>query len=258
MDILVLLKAVPLVGTERLDPGWRTVRDQLEPNGADEYVLEKALRLTEVHGGEVSLLTMGPAAASEALRKGLAMGAQRAWHVLDAAIEGSDIRASLTVLEAAAKRIDFDLLFCGAETSDGQGGVMGAALAARLGLPCLSAATEVTPDPAGRSVRVQRLAPGGLEVVEAAMPAVVVGTQLLGAPRYPSLRGIMAARSREIVTWSLADLGLDAGTAGTTAATTRVLSSEAPPPRARAEVLSGDPDAVAAGIVDFLAARGIL
>ena len=181
MDILVALKAVPLVGDERLDDRWRTQRGQLEANGADEYLLERALQLTEAGGGEVSVLTIGPEGAAEAVRKALAMGAARAYHVSDEAAAGSDIRATVSLLVAAAGKIEFDLLFMGADTSDGQGGVVGAAVAARMGLPYLSNAADVTSDSPG-TVRVKRLSPSGYDVIEAPTPAVVMGTQVLGEP----------------------------------------------------------------------------
>jgi electron transfer flavoprotein beta subunit len=256
VHIVVLLKAVPIVGNERLDDGYRTQRTQLEANGNDEYVLEKALKLTEAGGGEVSLLTMGPAGAADALRKALAMGATRAYHVLDDALAGACLRQSIDVLTAAVKKLEFDLLFCGADTSDGQGGVVAPALAARLGLPYLSYASEIEPTDGG--VRVHRLSPTGYDVLEAPTPALVMGTQVLGEPRYPSLRGIMQARSKEVTTWSLSDLGIDPATVGGDTATTRVLGKEAPPQRSGATILKGAPEEVVAQTVDFLAQRRLI
>jgi electron transfer flavoprotein beta subunit len=258
MHIVVLLKAVPVVGTERLDSAWRTGRGQLESNGNDEYVLEKALKLTEAHGGEVTLLTMGPAAALEALRKALAMGATRAYHVQDDGIAGSDIRATIAILEAALRKLTFDLVFAGADTSDGQGGVVGGALAARLGLPYLSYGSEIEPSPDGSRVTVHRLTPTGYDVLEAPTPAVVMGTQVLGEPRYPSLRGIMQARSKEIVTWSLADLGVEGASVGEAAARTRVLGAVPPPQRTGATIVRDAPDGAVQQVVDFLAARRLI
>jgi electron transfer flavoprotein beta subunit len=252
---LVLLKAVPVVGTERLDERHRIDRATLEANGADEYCLEKALRLVESAGGEVCVLTVGPGPASEALRKALAMGADRAYHVSDPAIGGSDVRGTLRVLEAAVRRIDFDLLFAGSDTSDGGGGVLGAALSVRLGLPHLSKAADVELVAEAR-VRVRRLVPGGIEVVEAAMPALIVGTQLLGEPRYPSLRGIMAARAKETSTWTLADLGLDAADVGALAASTVVLRTEETAARGRGRVIRAGPAQAAQDLVEFLGQRG--
>jgi len=253
MHIVVLFKAVPVVGTERLDDSYRTQRSQLEANGNDEYLLEKALKLTENDGGEVSLLTVAPEPAVEAIRKALAMGATRAYHVVDGALANSDVRTTVDVVAAALAKLTFDLVFAGADTSDGQGGVVGAAIASRLNLPYLSNASEIEPTADGSSVRVHRLSPTGYDVLEAAAPALVMGTQVLGAPRYPSLRGIMQARTKEITTWSLADLGVAAGTR-----TTRVLSAEPPPQRAGATVIRGDVDEAVGQVVDFLASRRLI
>ncbi|MET1232121.1 MAG: electron transfer flavoprotein subunit beta/FixA family protein, partial [Candidatus Limnocylindrales bacterium] len=224
MHIVVLVKAVPIVGNERLLDGERVDRASgLEANGNDEYVLEAALKLTEEHAGEVTLLTMGPAGAAEALRKGLAMGATRAVHVMDDALVGSCARATAEVLAAALRMLTFDLVFAGADTSDGQGGILAASIAAHLDLPYLSYAGRIEPIADGAGVRIQRLSATGHDVLEASTPALVMGTQVLGEPRYPSLRGIMAARSKEVVTRSLADLGVEAGRVGAAASTTRLL-----------------------------------
>jgi electron transfer flavoprotein beta subunit len=259
VHIVVLLKAVPIVGNERLDPSYRTQRAAgLESNGNDEYVLEAALKLVETHGGEVTLLTVGPAAASEALRKALAMGATRAVHVTDDAIAGSDAPATARVVAAALGTLQYDLVFAGADTSDGQGGVVAAAVAAKLGLPYLSYASRIEPAPDGSSVTIRRLSPAGYDVLEAPTPALVMGTQLLGEPRYPSLRGIMQARSKEVTTLTLADLGIDPATVGEAGATTRVLGAEPPPARAGATVIREAPDVAVGKIVDFLAARRLI
>lgn len=257
MNIVVLLKAVPVVGTERLDSNnWTDRTLPLEANGNDEYNLEKALKLTEAHGGEVTLLTVGPAGATDALRKALAMGAARAVHVDDAGMQGSDIRATLSVLAAAVAKLEYDLLLVGADTSDGQGGVLAAALAAKLGLPYLSYASEI--ESADGGVRIHRITPTGYNVLEAPMPAVVMGTQLLGEPRYPSLRGIMQARSKPVEKWTLADLGVDASAVGAGAATSKTLDVKAPPERAGAQFVREAPDVAAAQIVDFLASRRLV
>ncbi|HVM30468.1 MAG TPA: electron transfer flavoprotein subunit beta/FixA family protein [Candidatus Limnocylindrales bacterium] len=257
MRIVVLLKAVPVVGTERLSDQHLTDRSaQLEANGNDEYTLEKALKLTEAHGGEVTLLTVGPPTATDALRKGLAMGAARAIHVADDALRGSDMRATVQVLVAALGKLDYDLVFAGADTSDGQGGVVGAAVAARLGLPYLSYAQEIEPTEGG--VRVHRISQAGYDVLEAPTPAVVMGTQLLGDPRYPSLRGIMQARSKPIETWSLDDLGVDPKAVGAGAATNRVVDAQRPPERAGATFVRESPEVAVAQIVDFLSARRLI
>lgn len=257
MNIVVLLKAVPVVGTERLGNDLLTDRSvQLEANGNDEYLLEKALKLTETHGGEVTLLTVGPANATEPLRKALAMGAARAVHVVDDSIKGSDMRATAEILTAALRKTEYDVVFAGADTSDGQGGVLGATVAVRLGLPYLSYAAEIEPSDGG--IRIHRLSATGYDVLEAPLPAVVMGTQLLGAPRYPSLRGIMQARSKPLETWSLADIGVDSGAVGGDVATTKVLEADKPPERAGATFVRESADVAAAQVIDFLAARRLI
>jgi len=257
VNIVVLLKAVPVVGTERLGADQLTDRSAAqEANGNDEYTLEKALKLTEAHGGEVTVLTMGPASATDALRKALAMGAAKAVHVVDDGLRGSDIRATIDVLVVALTKLEFDLAFAGADTSDAQGGVVGAAVAARLRLPYLSYASEI--EPAGDGVRIRRISATGYDVLEAPTPALVMGTQLLGEPRYPSLRGIMQARAKPIETWSLADLGIEPASVGKHASTTKVLGADKPPERGGATVVREPVEVAAAQIVDFLASRRLI
>jgi electron transfer flavoprotein beta subunit len=257
VNIVVLLKAVPVVGTERLDTDlWTDRTVTLEANGNDEYNLEKALKLTDAHGGEVTVLSVGPAGATDVIRKALAMGAARAVHVADDAMRGSDLRSTLAVLEAALRRLEYDLLLVGADTSDGQGGVLAPALAVRLGLPYLSYASEIEATDTG--VRIHRITNTGYDVLEAPMPALVMGTQLLGEPRYPSLRGIMQARSKPIEQLTLADLGVDATTVGAQAATTRTIDATKPPERAGAQFVREPPAVAAAQIVDFLASRRLI
>lgn len=257
MKIVVLLKAVPVVGTERLGSDMLTERaGQLEANGNDEYLLEKALKLADQHGTEVATLTLGPQNGAEQIRKALAMGATSAVHVVDDAVRGSDIRATVEILVAALAKMEYDLIFTGADTSDGLGGVVGAALAARLKLPYLSYASEIEPTETG--VRVHRLSPTGYDVLEAPTPAVVMGTQLLGAPRYPSLRGIMQARSKPIETQSLTDVGVDAARVGLDAATTKTLDATKPPARSGATFVRESTDQAVKQIVDFLASRRLI
>jgi electron transfer flavoprotein beta subunit len=259
LRIVVLLKAVPPVGSERLDDNFRTIRPAgLEANGNDEYTLEAALKLVEKDGGEITLLAVGPAGALDAIRKGLAMGATRAVHVQDDSIAGSDIPATVNVLAAALKKLEYDLVLAGADTSDGQAGVVGAALAARLGLPYLSYASLIEPSADATSVTIRRLTATGYDVLEAPTPALIMGTQLLGDPRYPSLRGIMQARSKEVQTWSLSDIGVEPATVGANAATTKVNAAQPPPERGGATVVREAPDTAVGKVVDFLAARRLI
>jgi electron transfer flavoprotein beta subunit len=260
--IVVLTKPVPdpAAAAERLGPDGRLDRAAAPAviNGNDEYTLEAALQLVEAHGGEVTLLAMAPATGAETLRKGLAMGAHRGVLVTDPVLEGSDAWTTAQVLAAALRGLEFDLAIAGFDTSDGVGGVVGASVATMLRLPYLSSAAKIEPDPAAGRVRVHRISPTGFDVLEAPLPALVVGTQLLGAPRYPSLKGIMAARSKEIVSRSVADLGLDGGSVGGGASRTTLTGQRQPPERGATQVVRGSPAEGAKAIVDLLSSRRLI
>ena len=261
MRILVLTKPVPdpAAGAERLGPDHRLDRAAAPGvvNGNDEYALEAALQLVEAHGGEVAILSMAPANATDTMRKALAMGAARGVLVTDPSLAGADMPTTIRVLAAAAAQEEFDLLLAGLDTSDGQGGAVAAGVAARLGLPLLSTAGAIEPDPAAGRVRVRRLSAKGYDVIEAPMPAVVSCTQALGAPRYPSLKGIMAARSREIAQKAVADLGGVAVPAGGTW-DSRVVDAEKPPARAAGRVVRAPAAEAAREVAEFLAGRRII
>jgi electron transfer flavoprotein beta subunit len=164
--------------------------------------------------------------------------------------------STVRVLAAALRELTYDLVFAGADTSDGGGGVVGAGVATLLGLPYLSYAARVEPGE-GR-VRVHRITATGYEVVEAPMPALVVATQALGEPRYPSLKGIMAARSKEIVTRTLADLELGETPVGGSVASTRLVGAKPPAARAATRVVRGPAVEAAREIVGFLAERRLV
>ena len=259
MRIVVLVKPVPdpASGMERLGPDQRLDRAAAAPviNGNDEYALEAALKMAGTDG-EVILLAMAPGNGLDALRKGLAMGAHRAVQVTDDALAGSDWLATARVLAAALGELEFDLVLAGADTSDGGGGVVAAGVAALAGLPYLSYAAAI--EPKGGRVRVKRITASGYEEIEAPTPAVIACTQALGAPRYPSLKGIMAARSKEIAKRSLAELGVDPATVGTAAAGTRVVGSRKPEARAATKIVRENPDEAARQVVAFLAERRIV
>jgi electron transfer flavoprotein beta subunit len=262
VQIVVLVKPVPdpAAGGERLGPDWRLDRaaSPAVVNGNDEYALEAALKLVEAHGGEVTIVSMAPSGAAETMRKALAMGAHRGILVTDPLLAGSDTLSTARVLAATLGELTYDLVLAGADTSDGLAGVVPAGIAALLRLPYLSYATKIEPDPASGRVRVRRISPTGYDVLDAPMPALVVCTQVLGEPRYPSLKGIMAARSKEIVTKGLADVAVDAAAVGGAVATTKVLGAETPPPRAATRIVREAPDVAARELVAFLAERRIV
>jgi electron transfer flavoprotein beta subunit len=257
--IVVLVKPVPdATGQERLLPSGRLDRSAAPPvlNGNDEYTLEAALQFVEANGGDVTLVAMGPPGSQDALRKGLAMGAARAVLVSDDALEGSCALSTIRVLAAALRTVEADLVLAGADSADGGGGVVGAGIATLLGLPLVSGAAAISA--AGdAAIHVRRLAGAGEETVEAGLPAVVVGTQLLGEPRYPSLKGIMGAKSKPQETLSLGDLGVEEGRAGEQGSRTEVHGLNDPPPRGDSRKIEDDGSA-AETIVDYLAEKRLV
>jgi len=262
VHIVVLTKPVPdpAAAAERLGADFRLERSASPSvvNANDEYALEAALKLTERHGGEVTLLTMSPVGAADTMRKALAMGATRGVLVTDPALAGSCVRSTMTVLAAALGAMTFDLVLAGADTSDGGGGVVPAGIAALLRLPYLGNAATIEPDGTSGRVRVRRITPTGYDLLEAPMPALIVCTQALGEPRYPSLKGIMGARAKEITVRSLADIGLDTVSVGGAVASTAVLETQRPPARGATRVVRGSAEDGAREIVALLESRRLI
>jgi electron transfer flavoprotein beta subunit len=182
------------------------------------------------------------------------MGAARAVLVTDDLLAGSCALSTIQVLAAVLRTIEFDLVLAGADSADGGGGVVGAGVATLLDLPLVSGAATISEAGEG-AVHVRRIVGTGTETVEAALPAFVVGTQLLGEPRYPTLKGIMGARAKEVAVRSLADLGLAGVAVGGGSATTVVVAQRPPGARPAARVVREGPAAAAREIVDFLVER---
>jgi electron transfer flavoprotein beta subunit len=260
MNIVVCVKQVPDTWSEKkLDPADNTLdRGATDPvmNEMDEYAVEEALRLQEASGGEVTVLCMGPESATETVRKALSMGADKAIHVLDPGLHGSDAVATSLALAKAVATTSYDLVLLGSESSDARMSVLPAMLAERLGAPQLTFAKEVTVD--GSSVKIKRLTDDGYQAVEATLPAVVSVVEKINEPRYPSFKGIMAAKKKPVETLTLADLGIDAGDVGLGGAWSAVESFEAAPPRQAGTVIGaaeGDATDLAAKLAEFLASK---
>jgi electron transfer flavoprotein beta subunit len=260
MRIVVCVKQVPDTWSEkRLDPADQTL-DRAAAEGVidelDTYAVEEALRIKEsTDGSSVVVLTMGPAAASDTLRKALSMGADEAVHVVDDALHGSDALATSLVLAKAIEHIGFDLVVLGSESTDARMGVVPAMLAERLGVPQASLASKVEID--GTNVRVHRQTANGHAVVSAELPAVISVLEKINEPRYPSFKGIMAAKTKPTTTLSLADLAIDPASVGLAAAATAVIDSAERPARGERIIVKGDAEA-GSQIVDFLVSRRLL
>lgn len=256
MKIAVCVKHVPC-GTLRTRPG-STELDRTGPgelNASDKNAIEEALRLKQAGDAEVVLVTMGPAAATESLRTGLGMGADRAVLVEDPTVAGSDLVATSRVLASALRREAADLVLFGQQTSDGGGAVLWAAVAEQLELPFVSQVNTLTLGDA--VVVVERETEVGTDTIEARLPAVVAVSDAINEPRYTSLKGMMAAKKKPLDTVTASVLGLGPDAVGTGGSHTFVLGVGAPPERPGARTIEDDGTA-AQSIVDYLVERELL
>ncbi len=264
MNIVVCVKYVPDATADRKFEDDFTV-DRVGVDGLlselDEYAVEQALQFREKREGEeitVTALTVGPEKAVDAVRKALQMGADAGVHVVDDAIAGSDYLGTSLVLAKAVEKIraeqgGADLVVCGMASTDAAGSVVPAMLAERLGMPQVTLASVV--ESQGDQVRIKRDNEGSTEVIGARLPIVLSVTDQSGEARYPSFKGIMAAKKKPLETWSLTDLGLDAEQVGLSVAYTRVEDATARPPRTAGEIVTDEDGSGATALVDFLASK---
>jgi electron transfer flavoprotein beta subunit len=253
VNVVVCVKQIPDPNAPgKLDPASkRLVRDgvDLVLDPGDEHAVEAALQVAEAAGGEVTVVSMGPPRAGDAIRRALSMGGARGVHVQDPGLQNSDTLSTARVLAAAIKGQPFDLIVCGQESTDGSTGAVPGQLAELLGLPLLSFAKQLTVEQGKASVH--RQTDEGYDVVEAPLPAVVTVTGGINEPRYPSLRGIMQSKNKEVKQLDLNGLGLE-GQAGGKALTQEVVDLQPAASRKAGRVIEDKGEAVKE-IVDFLA-----
>jgi electron transfer flavoprotein beta subunit len=257
MNVVVCVKQVPdpnSVG--QLDPSTNFLKREgvevvLDPG--DEYGIEAGLQLAEAHGGQVTVVSMGPEKALDAIRKALAMGAAKGVLVSDPALAGSDALTTAKVLAAAIRREDWNLVITATESTDGYTGVVPQMLAELLGVPSVTFAKSIESD--GSTLKVNRQTEVGYDAVEADLPAVLSVTAGVNEPRYPSLKGIMAAKSKPVDRPTLADLGLE-GLGGASAG--QAITSVQPAEQRKAGEVVEDDGTGAQRIVDFLAAQKVI
>ncbi|MBW0117513.1 electron transfer flavoprotein subunit beta/FixA family protein [Pseudonocardia abyssalis] len=246
MNIVVLVKQVPDTYSERkLNPSDGVLdRDATDAvlDEINERAVEAALVLKEANdGSEVTVLTMGPDRATDAIRKALSMGADKAVHLSDSALAGSDAVSTAKALAKAIGTVDgVDLVIAGNEASDGRGGAIPAMVADVLGLPALTHAREITID--GSAVTVKRETDEGVTFLTAELPAVISVGEKINEPRYPSFKGIMAAKKKPVSTITLADAGIDASEVGLANALTTVTSASPKPPKSAGEKIEDEGD----------------
>jgi electron transfer flavoprotein beta subunit len=245
-NIVVLVKQVPDTYSERKLSGSDHTLDRESADAVldeiNERAVEEALKIKEAGEGEVTVLTVGPARATDAIRKALSMGADKAIHVSDEALHGSDLLATAKVIAAAIGKIEgVDLVIAGNEASDGRGGAVPAIVAELLGFPQLTHARLVTVE--GTTVKVDReTADEGLTHLEASLPALISVTEKINEPRYPSFKGIMAAKKKPVETLTVADLGIDAGEVGLGNAWSTVVEAAPKPPRTAGQRVEDEGD----------------
>ena len=259
MKIAVCVKHVPdATAARRIDPGSKRLDRSGEGalNAFDANAVEEALRLKDAGGeGEVVIVSMGPAKAADSIRKALAMGADRSVLVTDDAAEGSDLVATSAALAKALEREQADLVLFGQQSSDSDGAVLWAAVADRLRRPLVSQVAELTVEDG--SLKGKRQTEYGYDVIAAPLPAVIAVSDAINEPRYPSLKGIMGAKSKPQETLSLADLGLEGDQAGEAGSRTTVLGLA--PPASRGDSVKLEDDGSAPDkIVEFLAGKKLL
>ncbi|WP_377268622.1 electron transfer flavoprotein subunit beta/FixA family protein [Peterkaempfera sp. SMS 1(5)a] len=256
LRIVVCVKYVPdATGDRRFAEDATTDRESVDGllSELDEYGVEQALRIAEASGdAEVTVLTVGPDDAKDALRKALSMGADKAVHVNDDDIHGSDVMATSAIVAAAVEKTGFDLVVCGMASTDGTMGVLPALLAERLGVPQVTLLSEV----AVRDgvVTGRRDGDSATEQVQAALPAVVSVTDQSGEARYPSFKGIMAAKKKPVASLDLDDLGIDAEAVGLAGAWSAVDSVTARPARTAGTIVKDEGEG-GKQLAEFLAAQ---
>ncbi|MGH3565098.1 MAG: electron transfer flavoprotein subunit beta/FixA family protein [Pseudonocardia sp.] len=263
MNIIVLVKQVPDTYSERKLSGSDHTLDRDATDAVldeiNERAVEAALQLKETHDGQVTVLTMGPARATDAIRKALSMGADKAVHLSDEGLHGScavqTAKALATVIKGAIGADGFDLVIAGNEASDGRSAAVPAMVADVLDVPALTHAREITVD--GSTVTVKRETDDGVTRLTAELPAVVSVGEKINEPRYPSFKGIMAAKKKPVSTLSLADAGIDPSEVGLANALTAVTAAQPKPPKSAGEKVTDEGDG-GAKIAAFLVSQKLI
>jgi len=260
MKIVVCAKFVPDATADRRFRSEDNTVDRAGVDGLlselDENAIEAALAIKETGDAEVTVLTVGPEQAADAVKKALQMGVDAGVHVVDDAIHGSDALATSLVIAKALEKIEHDLVVFGMASTDGTMGVVPAMVAERLGLPAVTLGSAVTVD--GTTVRIRRDGDAASDTIEGTLPLVLSVTDVANEPRYPSFKGIMAAKKKPVQTWSLADLGVSADEVGASAAWSQVTEVTARPARTAGTIVTDEDGSGAARLVEFLSTNKFL
>ena len=261
-NIVVLIKQVPDTWSERKlsEDDWTLDREAADAvlDEINERAVEEALLIKEKEGGDstVTVLTAGPERATEAIRKALSMGADKAVHLVDEGMSGSDMVQTGWALARALGTIEgTELVIAGNEATDGTGGAVPAIIAEYLGLPQLTHVRKLTVE--NGKVTGERETDEGVFPLEASLPAVVSVNEKINEPRFPSFKGIMAAKKKEVTTLTLAEIGVEADEVGVANAGSKVLSSTPKPPKTAGEKVTDEGEG-GSKIAEYLVSQKII
>lgn len=244
MNIVICVKQVPDTETKIKVKAGQVDHTETKyvVNPYDEYAIEEGLRIKErLEEGKLTLITIGPERAKDALKSGLAVGADEAIHLVDEAFEGSDPYSTALILSKALEKIDYDIVFCGKQGVDEDHAQVGIILAELLDVPHVSVVTKLEIAEDRKSIVAHREVEGGHEVVEAPLPAIITAQKGLNEPRYASIKGIMAVKKKVIPEWNAEEIGVDKDMAGPGAAKMRFTEVTLPPERVGGNVFDEDP-----------------
>ena len=255
MNIIVCIKQVPNTTDVRIDPVTNTlIRDGVESviNPFDTYAIEEGVRLKERFGGKVTVVTMGPPQAENALREAISLGCDEGVLVSDRKFAGSDTWATSYTLSCAIKKIgDFDVILCGKQASDGDTAQVGPGISTHLDIPQVTYVKKVE-QIENNKAKVERMTEEGYDIIETPLPCLFTLVKEINTPRLPSLKGMMRAKSAVITKWTAADIECDPKSIGLDGSPTRVVKIFSPPPRKGGEMLKGDTDVVAKELAELL------
>jgi electron transfer flavoprotein beta subunit len=261
VNVFVLIKQVPGSTDIKIDPKKNTlIRDGVEAviNPFDTYAIEEAIRLKEAHGGMVTVITMGPPQAADALRQAISVGADKGILLSDRVFAGADTLATSYTLAAAIKKAGgADLIICGKQTIDGDTGQVGPEIAMHLNIPFATYIKKIEKTTDG-TMRVERLVEDGYEVLDMPLPCLITVVKEINEPRLPGLRGIMAAKKADIETWAAADLKGDEKRYGLSGSPTQVIESFVPQRDKTGEILTGSLEHQIEQLVDRLKEAGVV
>lgn len=260
MEIIVCIKQVPDTAEVKIDHETNTLIREGVPSiisPFDENAIEAALELKEKLGGKVTVITMGPPQAEEALRKALAMGADQAILLSDRAFAGADTWATSYTLAKAIKKIgSFDLILSGKQAIDGDTAQVGPGISEKLNIPLIAYVRKIEID--GKKIKVERVMEDGFEVLEGELPVLVTVVKEINSPRHPSLKGVLRAKKATIPVWKAENMAVDPACIGLKGSPTQVVKIFTPPVRDKGEFISGGPEKMAGALIEKLKIQKII